>query len=837
MNKKNFPDDLSFDVNFDEIEVTPIPESNNFAQNDTAYPIYYDNQQSYVYNEMANQEWQNYSYPSAYETQNSERTHYQQNNNYLHYPQRETFTYSDAFSSNFNEYNQQAIYQDEQYYPDSSLSDNAVNSRYSNYHTNTFLSQGTNHSAINQTRLQHVNYDKSSITTSSYYKELETPEFGFSKEAIASFTQEPLPEKGGKKKELKPLSISSILDKLQNTLELQYSGVYLEAEISTISFSGRHAYLTLKDIDDAKAILSAVLWDYQVNLAEFASKCFCQPGDFKNGAKVELHGKITVYKATGKMQLKINKMRLAGGVGIHIQRIEQTRQWIIANNLHALERKRPIPVFPRAVGLVTSSKAAGLKDMLHVFNEQAPDVKLIIYECNVQGDLAVNSIVDALVLANQENRVDVIICGRGGGAAEDLLAFSEQKVVLAVAQSQIPVISAVGHEIDNPLTDLVADAYATTPTKAAVLIAAPRVRLRHDLVIYRNRLQQAIENYFKQREYYLQNLEQQVSLLDPRRIIENIRIQLQNNKSYLDTQVAAKLERNENIINFQTSKLNNILQNYFTYYGNFLAHTRQRVEQCSPDSIFQSYWRKVDELQHRMQYCLAIYLNSKVEDINNLAYQLPIKINNHFYNLIQNIADLKQRVLRYNPRYLLQNKYYELQQLTQRLYSIVKQKVDMYSNCLDSLDKRLAVSIQRKYEDKLKNSAYLMQRVYTLNPLQKINEKAMIVQQLSQKAVNLAERKINNKVLDLENLLHRTKALDPYLPLKRGYAMVMDENNTLITSVQQMQANPQFIVHFYDGVAQVETKQLDMRNSSLQINHQEELFGKLQALIDSLKLN
>jgi len=268
-----------------------------------------------------------------------------------------------------------------------------------------------------------------------------------------------LPEAFADSQEKKPyiFSVGEITEILKNLIEGSFPFLTIEGEISNYRPSSTgHIYFTLKD---EKAAIAAVLFKGK------ARSLFFTPRD---GLKVRASGSLSVYGARGSYQIVVDKMEEAGSGDI-LKMLEERKQKLAAEGLFDSEKKRPLPFFPRTLGIVTSPTGAALRDILQITRRRNAKVSVIVFPCAVQGTGAAEQIAAQIKRANMFSLADVLIVGRGGGSLEDLLPFSEECVVRAVYESDIPVVSAVGHEIDWALSDFAADMRAPTPSAAAEL--------------------------------------------------------------------------------------------------------------------------------------------------------------------------------------------------------------------------------------------------------------------------------------------------------------------------------------------------------------------------------
>ena len=269
-------------------------------------------------------------------------------------------------------------------------------------------------------------------------------------------------------------SVSELNSVISEILQQTFFNITIEAEISNFKPSAAgHIYFTLKDSTSA---ISAVMF------RGAAYKLAFQP---KDGDKVRCTGSISVYSPRGTYQIIVNKMEMAGSGNI-LQLLEERKKKLAAEGLFDQANKKPLPFFPRTIGVVTSPTGAAIRDILQITKRRNPGVNIIILPAIVQGAEAAPTICKMIEIANFYQLCDVLIVGRGGGSLEDLLPFSEESVVRAVAASRIPTISAVGHEIDWALCDYAADKRAATPSAAAELAVPLMADLQMQLSSYKD---------------------------------------------------------------------------------------------------------------------------------------------------------------------------------------------------------------------------------------------------------------------------------------------------------------------------------------------------------------
>ena len=254
------------------------------------------------------------------------------------------------------------------------------------------------------------------------------------------------------------LTVSQLNQRIRESLESAFDEVWVAGEISNFRAppSG-HFYFSLKD---RRSQIAAVMFRSANQLLPF------RPED---GMEVVVRGRVGIYEARGDLQLCVEAME-PRGLGAQQLALEQLKQRLAAEGLFADARKRTLPFLPRAVGIVTALKGAAIHDLLSVLRSRAPGVRIVIRPVRVQGKGAAPDIAQAVADLNRVGKPEVIIVGRGGGSLEDLWAFNDEQVARAVAASRVPVVSAVGHEIDFTISDLVADRRAPTPTAAAAMV-------------------------------------------------------------------------------------------------------------------------------------------------------------------------------------------------------------------------------------------------------------------------------------------------------------------------------------------------------------------------------
>lgn len=331
----------------------------------------------------------------------------------------------------------------------------------------------------------------------------------------------------------KILSVSELTSHVRRLLEQQVGSIWVTGEVTNLrGQSSGHIYFTLKD---AGSQLSCVL---------FRSETVPHRELLQDGQKLLLQGDVTVYEARGQYQLIVHAVELQGTGALQIA-FEKLKQKLAAEGLFAPERKRPLPHYPQRIGLVTSPTGAAIRDVLHVIRRRNPSLEIILAPCRVQGDGAAREIASAIRLLNEwnssegrvprgpdselgtrgarpSNQLDLILVTRGGGSLEDLWAFNEEIVARAIFESSLPVVSAVGHEIDFTISDFVADLRAATPSAAAEIITEGVFSSCEFVGEAAERLRQLTRQQFERKADELDHTTARLTRVHPRRRFDEL---------------------------------------------------------------------------------------------------------------------------------------------------------------------------------------------------------------------------------------------------------------------------------------------------------------------------
>ncbi|MCO7188860.1 MULTISPECIES: exodeoxyribonuclease VII large subunit [unclassified Pseudoalteromonas] len=301
----------------------------------------------------------------------------------------------------------------------------------------------------------------------------------------------------------KVYSVSRLNREIRSLLEQGFASLQLTGEISNfVAPASGHWYFSLKD---DKAQVKAAMWRGNNRYCRYRPQ---------NGEQVLVQARVSVYEPRGDYQLIVEQMAPAGE-GLLKQQFDALKLRLAGEGLFSSQHKQPLPARINRVGVVTSPTGAAVRDILSVLKRRAPQLEVVIYPTQVQGQEAHHQIAAQIELANIRSEVDVLIVGRGGGSLEDLWCFNEETVARAIFASQLPVISAVGHEIDTTISDYVADLRAPTPSAAAELVSPDGAEIQAQLGQQKQRLSSAMQRYLTHHAQQLQNSHQRLLLQHP----------------------------------------------------------------------------------------------------------------------------------------------------------------------------------------------------------------------------------------------------------------------------------------------------------------------------------
>ena len=399
-----------------------------------------------------------------------------------------------------------------------------------------------------------------------------------------------------KPSETKVFSVKEINRLVRELLEQSFPSFWITGEISNfISASSGHWYFSLKD-EEA-----------QVRCTMFKNKNMAAEWIPKNGEKIEAKCLIGLYEARGEYQLNIEQIRHAGA-GLLSEAFNQLKEKLLKEGLFEVSRKKPIPQFPKSIGVITSPSGAAIEDILITLKRRSPHIPIIIYPSLVQGKEAPLAIVRAIETANAREECDVLILARGGGSIEDLWAFNEEIVARAIVASKIPTITGVGHETDSTIADFVSDLRAPTPTGAAELVTSHTFELIKTIQAFKNQLNKLMAGLIRE-------LVQKIDYLEKRLISPRQQMQRQKEQIYQYIQ-----------------RINQSMKNVMIQYRLHIDKLKLNLDHLSPHAVLSRGYSIITDVDGQI-----------VNNVTQLKLDDKIHIQLNHGQADANISDLKDK--------------------------------------------------------------------------------------------------------------------------------------------------------------------------------------------------
>lgn len=399
-----------------------------------------------------------------------------------------------------------------------------------------------------------------------------------------------------KPSETKVFSVKEINRLVRELLEQSFPSFWITGEISNfISASSGHWYFSLKD-EEA-----------QVRCTMFKNKNMAAEWIPKNGEKIEAKCLIGLYEARGEYQLNIEQIRHAGA-GLLSEAFNQLKEKLLKEGLFEVSRKKPIPQFPKSIGVITSPTGAAIEDILITLKRRSPHIPIIIYPSLVQGKEAPLAIVRAIETANAREECDVLILARGGGSIEDLWAFNEEIVARAIVASKIPTITGVGHETDSTIADFVSDLRAPTPTGAAELVTSHTFELIKTIQAFKNQLNKLMAGLIRE-------LVQKIDYLEKRLVSPRQQIQRQKEQIYQYIQ-----------------RINQSMKNVVIQYRLHIDKLKLNLDHLSPHAVLSRGYSIITDVDGQI-----------VNNVTQLKLDDKIHIQLNHGQADANISDLKDK--------------------------------------------------------------------------------------------------------------------------------------------------------------------------------------------------
>ena len=364
------------------------------------------------------------------------------------------------------------------------------------------------------------------------------------------------------------ITVTQLNKYIKNLLEtdINLSQVSIKGEISNFKLhSSGHCYMTLKDESSA---IRAVMFKTYTSSLKFTPE---------NGMKIVATGRISLYERDGQYQMYIFSMQPDGLGDLHVE-FEKLKAKLSAEGVFDESHKKPIPKIPKAIGVITSPTGAAIRDIINVATRRYPLVEIIICPVLVQGENSAKQIANAIEYMNKENMADVLIVGRGGGSIEDLWSFNEEIVAYAIYNSQIPVISAVGHETDFTISDFAADLRAPTPSAAAELAVPSALELKSNISMYLNRMLSVTKQTIDLKRSIVAGF----SLKNPIDYINQNRLRTDNAMQKISNILSKTVIRNKTKTEAYEQKVINLTENLFSAKAKMLAVNVAKLDALSP---------------------------------------------------------------------------------------------------------------------------------------------------------------------------------------------------------------------------------------------------------------
>ncbi len=385
----------------------------------------------------------------------------------------------------------------------------------------------------------------------------------------------------------KALSVSELTRMIKGTLEGKFSAVEVEGELSNVSQpASGHIYFTIKD---ANAQISAVMFKGSQRDMKFKPV---------SGMVVRAFGSVSVYAPRGSYQIIIRRME-EGGKGSLQAQFEALKEKLQKEGLFSQERKQPLPMLPQHVGVVTSDTGAAIRDILNVVSRRFPNLHVLLAPSKVQGVGSAEDIAAAIDRLNAIGGLDVLIVGRGGGSIEDLWSFNEEIVARAIARSKIPVISAVGHEVDFTISDFVADLRAPTPSAAAELVVGCKDAFEERLVQHNNRLIRALRERTQAARHRLARASDSYVFREPANAVARHRQKLNIIKMRSEHKLQGAVRETQQTLDWISTRMQQQLHSA-------VLHNRQELESRRQQLIHQMKLRHQMGLQDIRRYTMQL---------------------------------------------------------------------------------------------------------------------------------------------------------------------------------------------------------------------------------------
>jgi exodeoxyribonuclease VII large subunit len=370
-------------------------------------------------------------------------------------------------------------------------------------------------------------------------------------------------------------TVTELTRRIRYALEDRFSALVVEGEISNYYPSpAGHVYFTLKDAGS------------QIKTVFFKGSQRGHKAPLKNGLKVRVHGEISVYEKGGNYQVIARRVEAAGKGDLHAQ-FEALKLKLTEEGLFAADRKQPLPFLPQHVAVVTSPRGAAVRDFLNVVSRRYPNLHILIFPVRVQGDGAAAEIAKAIKAANERGGFDVIVVTRGGGSVEDLWSFNEEVVARAIAASELPVLSAVGHEVDFSIADFVADFRAATPSAAAELLVGRKDAFESQLQQVTQRMAGGLRNHVLQFKNRLLRASTHPAMREPATMVREYRQRLDALTRRMESGLSRDVQSARHELSSQSRQLETALQQSVQRRRAHIEKRQAGLQALSPVAVLE----------------------------------------------------------------------------------------------------------------------------------------------------------------------------------------------------------------------------------------------------------
>ncbi len=543
-------------------------------------------------------------------------------------------------------------------------------------------------------------------------------------------------------------SVSELTLLIKETVETKFYSLWVKGEIS--GFKSGYASGYYFDLKDSRAKISSIIFKYDIQRLKF---------EIKEGMSVIAFGRINLYEPKGTYSFIISEIE-PEGYGRLALAYEQLKEKLQNAGLFDKSHKRNIPFLPHIVGIVTSKNGAVLHDIVKIIRKRFDNIHLIFANASVQGINSSAEIANAIKLLNEYSReyckIDVLIVGRGGGSLEDLWSFNEEKTAYAIYNSEIPVISAVGHETDFTIADFVADVRASTPSNAAEISVPVKSDISYSIKNFNGRLKLAVLNIIKNKNNAIKYLQSRQYNKNPKKTIEEKFI----------------------LIDDITNDIFNAVNTNINDFENIVSSLNKRLELRHPSYILKDKYLRFKE----------IYIRLKLRHPRNIIkdYKILIEKTDKILNdiIIRKISFLKTPVDNLGSNINKAIYYYLI---------INKQNVNNISDRLNIYNPLSVIRLNQKnlFSDNIQMTGLIIAKI-------KKNK------QILENNLKLLNEAMKNKIFINKNnikLLNNTlESISPYSVLKRGYSIAFNERDKIISSVSDVNANDKIKIIVSDGL-------------------------------------